>query len=389
MKKRMQNIISLVLIFVSIFSLSAPAIAREDKDVLEKGLHISAMPVSDDANEQAYGHLLTMKSVLETNSEQFGFSADELSGMELGSPFTIYVFDNNAQLLSDDGHIYPLIYMDEIIGTLESHFDTESGSYNFSFGDANGKEYNALLNDAMFEANTQLIIGRVASKLFATDGQNLKTIVDDPTEHDTALLRTQIENSCSTYVSAANSNYNNITQIISYSLPYAGVQPKALPQAILGVPHVAQTSVCGAAAWAAVLNYRFNKYFTNDSLESSMKCGGYTSGDTFSMMNYRDYANDKYDAGCIFSYDNPTFTSLKASIAAHKPILGSWSSGLGSNKEYHAIIIAGYVELNSSKYTYYVKNPWHPNLQTSTVTDHNNVVYYDGGYSWKLLNVTY
>lgn len=153
----------------------------------------------------------------------------------------------------------------------------------------------------------------------------------------------------------------------------------------LPVPHVEQTGVCGIAAWASVLNYRFNTQYTNASLASAMAKKHITSpnGSPY-MTDYRDYANDVHNAGCVFK-TSLSFLNLTDTIGRGRPIMGSWISG----DNCHAVIITGYIKNGQSNYTYIIKNPWYNYTQIITVTDSSSVIYRDAGYTWKLSQVVY
>ena len=106
------------------------------------------------------------------------------------------------------------------------------------------------------------------------------------------------------------------------------------------------------------------------------------------MDDYRDYANDVHDAGCVRA-NSLSFSTMKSSINNGKPIMGSWYSGSGTDKTWHAIIITGYVQNSTSNYTYVLKNPWYDYTQTITVTSASSVVYADAGYTWNLSQSVY
>ncbi|MCQ2523038.1 MAG: hypothetical protein MJ123_01750 [Lachnospiraceae bacterium] len=137
------------------------------------------------------------------------------------------------------------------------------------------------------------------------------------------------------------------------------------------------------------MNYRFGAKYTEESLTTSMK-KKYMNGDGGipNMEDYKNFTNSLYNAG-VDVYSSLPFSSLKKAINAKKPVMGSWYSGKGSNKEWHAIIIAGYIENSKSNYTYYLRNPWYDYVQTITVTNAKAVVYKDSGYTWNLSQNVY
>lgn len=392
--KSMKRFIGFFLTIVLLCSLFTGTVLAESDMNTTRELNISSTPVSTDINELASQHLIEMKTALAYNSAAFGFSSTELSMLTLGGPFTIYTFDENSQLVSNDVYAFPLIYLNEIVGIIEAYYDTSTSNYCFTFGKSYGEKLNELRNDRSIGADTNLIIGRIGDKLFATDGNNVKILQDTQAQGVTAVTKEQIESSSDIYVILASPYYITITEPISQAVyeseNFPNVTARAYPNP-LPVPHVAQTGTCGVAAWAAVLNYRFGTSYTNDSLETIMIDGGYNNGTSGlpNMTDYRDYANDEHDGGCVFSSSAPSFSNLKSTINGGRPIMGSWYSGAGSDKVYHAIIITGYVQNSTSNYTYVLKNPWYDYTQTITVTNASSVVYPDSGFTWVLTQIVY
>jgi hypothetical protein len=380
-----------VVLMCSLFTGVASATSDTNTS---RELHLSGTPSSSDINELASQHLMTMKANLAFNPAAFGFNSTELSSLTLGGPFTIYNFDENSQLVSNDVYAFPLIYLNEIVGIIEVYYDTSTSNYSFTFGKSYGEKLNELRNDRSFGADTNLVIGRIGDKLFATDGNNVKILLDKQAQGATAVTKEQIESLCDVFTTLTSPNYITVTEPISQATSENKDFPDAVARAYpnpLPVPHVEQTGTCGVAAWAAVLNYRFDTSYTNDSLETEMIDGGYNHGTDGipNMTDYRDFANDEYDGECVFSSSPPSFSKLKSTINGGRPIMGSWYSGATKGKVYHAIIITGYVENSSSNYTYVLKNPWYEDTQTITVTSASSVIYADAGYTWNLSQIVY
>ena len=260
--------------------------------------------------------------------------------------------------------------------------------------DVYAEDLNEIRYESTVNTNANLVIGRMADKLFITDGSKVDIIYNMPIDQATTISTNEIKNVCSALTKNTSASFSEIYtisiqpgQFVSES-SQAGVTPRLLPNP-LPVPHVTQTDVCGVAAWAAVLNYRFGTSYTNASLATAMATN-YTNGTSGipNMDDYKNYANDVHNAGCVRA-NSLSFSTMKSKINSGRPIMGSWYSGSGSDKSWHAIIITGYVQNSTSNYTYVLKNPWYTNTQTITVTSASSVVYADAGYTWNLSQSVY
>ncbi len=273
-------------------------------------------------------------------------------------------------------------------------YDNTTDAYYYTFGKAYAENLNELRYESDVNTNANLIIGRVADKLFITDGSNVDVIYEMPVDQIASVSSVDIESVCDVLAQNVRASFSAINEVNTQSdqvMPessQASVTPRSMPNP-LPVPHVAQTGVCGVAAWAAVLNYRFGTSYTNATLATAM-ADDYSNGTGGipNMDDYRDYANDVHDAGCVRA-NSLSFSTMKSSINNGKPIMGSWYSGSGTDKTWHAIIITGYVQNSTSNYTYVLKNPWYDYTQTITVTSASSVVYADAGYTWNLSQSVY
>lgn len=355
-------------------------------------IHLSGEPCPKDVISFALQHLATMKSNLSTNPEALGFSALELSNLQISNPFSIYVFDESLRLIPNYTHVFPLIYLDNIVGVIEVKYDAVSDSYSFTFGKSYGDELNKLRSK--YAGNDcRLIIGRMGDKLFATDGKEATILLEKKVEGTPTVTIDQINSFSAVIVAKASLDYFDATDAIDGTIltPNDNNQNVSLTRFPnpLPVPHVEQTGVCGIAAWASVLNYRFGTSYTNSTLATEMEDGCYINGDGLpNMIDYKNYANDYYNANCVYGSTPPSFSTLRSKINAGKPIMGAWSSGPASNKVWHAIIITGYKQYTSC-HVYYLKNPWYNYMQTISVTSASSVVYSDAGYTWVLAETVY
>jgi hypothetical protein len=355
-------------------------------------LRLSVESYSSDVLSLAIQHLEESKINLADNPTAIGFTAAELSGMEIGNPFTIYVFDTGTKLVSSDNIVFPLIYNKNIIGVMEVSYDTASGGYSFTVGKAYGDELNSLRGQ--YDTDESIVICSTRDKLLATNGEETTILIDRAFEDSFPISEEQINSSASDIVEESSSNYSDITTPISEtSLAISdGMQMEAARAFTnpLEVPHVEQTGVCGIAAWAAVLNFRFDESYTNDSLATAMIDAGYisTADDLPTLVDYKKFTNETYSGAKVVTARCPSFTTLVKTINAGKPIMGSWNSGSGSSKLVHAIIIRGFKKYTSS-YTYFLKNPWYSYGQSTTVKDANSVTYSNEGVTWTLTDTVY
>ncbi len=396
MKKIIISILMTTLLF-SLFTGVGAASTNATKTTNSNVLRLSAMPCPENVELLALQHLIEMKEKLSVNPEALGFSDLELSKLQIGNSFSIYVFDKDLCIISNDVYVFPLLYKNNIIGVMEVKYDTTTDSYCFTFGKSYGNELNNLKKKYTCAEDSGLIIGRIGDKLFATDGNKATILLDKKVDGSPTVTIDQINSLFKDSVTKVSSYYVTSTDAVDREMMSSDNDSKSASQSALTksypnplpVPHVAQTGVCGVAAWAAVLNYRFGTSHTNSTLDTAMQNGGYYNGSSGipNMDDYKNYANDTHNAGCVRK-GKPSFSTLRSKINAGRPIMGSWYSGSGSDKKWHATIITGYIE-NTSSHTYYLKNPWYNYAQTITVTDSNSVVYSDSGYTWKLSTTVY
>lgn len=392
----MKKLISLVMSIAIMFCIgTSSALAVEMND--NEGIKISAN-CPDDIGYLAAQHLKMMKEQAGDSCTAIGFTPDVFYNMTASTPFTVYTFDKEGHIITDDVYMSPLVYADKIVGTIGIYYDNETGDYHYSLGTSYAAELNRLFHSTDLDANSGLVIGRLGNKMFATDGISANILFENPADsaQPAPISESQIEDICATIKTNAAQQFTNITAIEAEKSVYPPtlasneIQPRLGPNPI-PIPHVKQTGVCGIAAWASVLNYRFDTSYTNATLATEMINGGYNNGDggNPNMTDYKNFANDTHSAGCVYISSPPSFSTVTKAIGAIKPIMGCWSSGSGSDKEYHAIIITGYKKISSNNYTYYVKNPWYEDATTITVTSSSNVVYVDGSYTWKSLDSVY
>lgn len=388
MKKTLSFFIALILCF----SISSHAFAAEG----DMGFDMKVSTNNTDSiSVLASQHLENMKAQIGTACEDLGFDLTTFQNMSVGTPFVVYTFNKTGDVLSDDVYSCPLLYNGNIVGIIGVYYDSITNAYYYSLGREYADQLNGLKKSSLLKLSDGIVIGRIGDKLFATDGSEVEILIDQAADNAISVNVEEIKNVSRQVKKNASTEYSTIVSIekpskaspLDQSFSGTRLLPNPLP-----VPHVSQGSgICGVAAWAAVLNYRFSTSYTTPSLTTAMTNGGYThgTGGKPNMTDYKNYANDNYSAGCKFSSSPLSFSKVTTAITGGRPIMGSWHSGSGSDKVYHAIIITGYIKNSASNYTYYLKNPWYSDATTITVTSSSNVVYVDGSYTWTLSQVVY
>ena len=356
-----------------------------------------------DVTPVAIEYLISIKEALYYTSEHFGFTQDELLALQLGNPFTIYLFDKELNLSVNDVFIFPILLSENIVGILEVWYDAITGEYLFTFGKSYSEGLNSLRYQRALGSMGGLAICSMGSKLFATNGNSTAIFFDRDytlTENTNDLIR----NSASFFMNMAEADYVDATKsidearLVTIPTPITSETRASNP---IPIPYVAQQNVCGVAAWASVLNYRFATSYSDPSLESVMKYYGYwnyTDPDDGTkrptMPDYRNFTNFYYSAGVVYISSPPSFTTVKSAINAVKPIMGNWStpdSSRKSGKNYHAIVIVGYYEntSNASLNYYHVRNPWYSYSQVTNYLSGSSVTYTDKTTTWTLLDAVY
>ena len=391
MKKFVSILLSLLITFGFTQSalLATTKESISDPDINAEGVRLSVEPYTESITSVAIQHLSDIKSVLFEDYETLGFSNEEISEMEIGHPFSIYIENDDDIICSSDVIVFPLLFSNKVIGVLEILHEPSSGIIAFSFGKSYGETINELCNEHRHSESADFAVININNLLIATDGLEITVLSGNAEESERPSTVSDIKSAYSNLLHSTELDYSNISipiYVDNTDKPsiHKTIQP---PQVLaypnpLPVPHVSQGGgVCGVAAWAAVLNYRFGKSYTTPSLDSAMRAGGYYNGSNKpTMTDYRNFANDKYNAGATYNSSPMSINSTKNAILAGKPIMGSWKSSSST----HAIIISGYKQ-TSSTLVYYLKNPWHNYTQIITVTS-PNLVYPDSGYTWRLVS---
>lgn len=209
----MKRFFSLFLAIILICSMSVTAFADSvdsADSVSPAKLHVAREAGSDTVDMLAAEHLSTMKLQFAANPSALGFGADELSCALLGNAFTLYVFDTSGRIVSDDTLAYPVIYNDEIIAVLEVYYDNTTDAYYYTFGKAYAENLNELRYESDVNTNANLIIGRVADKLFITDGSNVDVIYEMPVDQIASVSSVDIESVCDVLAQNVRASFSAI-----------------------------------------------------------------------------------------------------------------------------------------------------------------------------------
>ncbi|MCI9221534.1 MAG: hypothetical protein HFH94_17825 [Lachnospiraceae bacterium] len=391
MKKIFALFLSIIMVYNIPTTVKASTVTNEQGS---KELYVASSAESMEVDKLAIEYLSKAKIMLASDSLTIGFTEYELKNALLGNPFSIYAFNEKGQFVPSNTKVYPIFCGNQIVGIMEIYYNSTDSEYYYTLGRAYADELNKLRYSSNVDFENIVFIGQVADKLFVTDGKNVDVILEMPVEKMPTVSVSELEEICTNLTVDESTDYAVICEpeldnvfTTQNIMPLVSIKDTRS----LDVPHVEQTGVCGVAAWAAVLNYRFGTSYTNDSLALEM-ANGYTNGkyNAPNMGDYKNFANDKYDADCVYTTP-PSFTTVLNTIADKKPIMGYWESGSGTNFSTHAILITGFSYLNSvpaDRY-YIVKNPWYTYTQWISVTDPDSVTYVNGTRTWSLKSAVY
>jgi len=409
MKKK---IFCLFLVLVLVASTFATVSAsNRDRDLIGEeavvlysradALRLAVMDFTHEAVVHSAQNLSLQKQAVMHMYEEFGFTFSQVANMQLGTPFSIYVFDDSRIQIDMDVLVFPIVYNGNIIGVLETMYDESLGERFFTFGRSYADELNALQQGRY--ANMDFIVVNYGDILFASNGENVVVICDRRLEDSEDQLRRDVSESEMNYLafsvaSRAQLEFADVAQLaaVSFSnemlytsfISESSVAMRASNFRLLPVRHVPQTGGCGVAAWAAVLNFRFqHANYTGDSLARAMFMEGFIHNiNTLpNMAQFRDYANHFHLANTVLAFSPLNITQVRSTIDSWRPIMGNWTQPRGSSS--HAINIIGYEAVQGASFTFYfVLNPWHttPHPQ-SVIVNHSNpthVVHLDGGVYW-------
>lgn len=359
-------------------TLAVPGMAQETvKDTTKEQPIMLSSTVPEKIIDLATAYLKNAKETMYSDAPAMGFNQTEFSELALGTPFTIYNFDENGILVSDDTYCCPLLYNGQVSATILMRYLPQTQQYSYTFGKVYADSLNSIQTCRSLNTRQSLAVGAMDGVLFVTDGQKAEPIFYENAEAQKNLRPQRLQAVSAAMYAQTDKTSVAMTDIIAAPKAEklragsraASAYPNPLP-----VPHVAQgTGICGIAVWASILNYRFGTSYTYDTLASEMASTGYWSGALApSMTDYRDHGNANFAAGFVYNKGTPTFSTVTTAINAGKPIFGYWEPD--NDKDPHAVIIVGY-QWNGNGYIYYLKNPWYTYVEAITVANSNVVVY--------------
>lgn len=145
-------------------------------------------------------------------SAGMGITEEELAGASLGEAFTIYGFDKNGKVVSDDALAYPVFYNGKMIALLEMGYDS-AASNTGTFGKSCADRLDQILHSGDLDTTKGLILGRIADKLFLTDGVHVEIILETRanmfTEPET-ISKDELGKICVKLPQAIDANYVSI-----------------------------------------------------------------------------------------------------------------------------------------------------------------------------------
>lgn len=247
----MKKLVSVLLAAIMSLSLAVSSLAVTNESAQPDDL--------ETLTSLAEQYLDESKLEMGVTCSSMGFDPNEFCNASLGLPYVTYRFDSQGAVLSDDIYSFPMIYGNEIIGTICICYNEESECYNYSLGADCAEELNGLRNSGLDTSNG-LLIGNIGGKRFATDGVNAQLLLDMRLEVSEPVSMEQIQEICDELFQNPDVEYLLYlpSDEDSSQPPFATFNETRAFTNPLPVPHVKQTGVCGVAAWAAVLNFRFD-----------------------------------------------------------------------------------------------------------------------------------
>jgi len=129
-KKIVCSLLVLVLALSTFITVGASNLDRgfigEEAVVLYNRTDVLRLAVMDFTHEavlHSVQNLSLQKQAVMHMPEEFGFTFSELANMQLGTPFSIYVFDNSRIQIDMGVLVFPIVYNGNIIGILETMYD--------------------------------------------------------------------------------------------------------------------------------------------------------------------------------------------------------------------------------------------------------------------------
>ncbi len=388
----MKKVMSVLLVLSILLSTTAYA---KSNDPLTNTLLLAREDTMLDINTLAKNYLLDTKHY--TKPSSLGYTDEEFYGLSLGTPFSIYTYDDVLCDFVSNTFSFPLLYDENIIGVLELYCEENSQIVYYKLGKAYADQLNSLRYEQTIDKRNPIAIVNIGNCLFATTGADVYSL-RDATFNENKIQNVHLLEDIITATEKQSNNvlmptYSPISS--DRSLSNSGVSPLSINDKVIDMDLMQQigNQICGIVSFAEILNFRFSSSYTYNSLYSAMSNSYMNGNDGIPAMNdYKNFANNIFDANCVLR-TSLTFTTLKNKINADIPIMGCWLDDSGTTNEnddgYHSINIIGFRERNTSFYYYYIHNPWYSDYEQITVASYNTVVYTDSGHTFELTHVLY
>lgn len=151
---------------------------------------------AEDVKAPAEEFLQSMQQSVGENCEALGFTAEVFQNMTAGEPFAVYAFDLTGAVISADTYMCPLICGEQVVGQIGIAYDPSAGIYNCSLGTNYAEGLHEMLYTQVLNKNLGIVVGQMGDKLFATDGEKVLILFDQPGDLEEPVDTETIESLC-------------------------------------------------------------------------------------------------------------------------------------------------------------------------------------------------
>lgn len=348
-------------------------------------IKITASSVSTEIDTYAQNEFSNQLASIETNPEQYGFNASEVSSLQLGQAFTVYNL-NNDSLSATKGYYYPVLFNNTIKGILSVEKNS-NGEFTSTLTKSFADKLNTLKNDAFTLIN-------VNGNLFATSKNNSTLIHKGLNKASTKVsgkLSSSVLKKLNRLIQHRNDkiiNINNVPKPTRKSFsPYSNTNSSTNTVATakkLPVSIVLQGSHpwCWAATAAALINYDKNTRLTaadvvNYTFNGKLVDDGGTPDEIIAAYKHWGLSATQYSTPL-------TYNSVTSYINNNTPINALMYYNDGSSLEGHSMSLIGYSTSKNGHKTYTMIDP-NENYYVSVAatSSGNNVDYNLEGYEFE------
>lgn len=205
-------------------------------------IQVAVEPYSAELLQHAAREFSNYRQQAAAISGTLGFTQEELANMELGQPFTIYMLDDQNETFPSQSFVFPVLFQNNIIGTLEG---SEDG---FSFGKS-GIFYDQLQTAFDGTDDLPIIVGNANYVLFATNGQSSVLLSDHGAKTADPVSLKALQGVYADFLSSNQLETSAITSAIAVTSAFA-----SLPPLKEGTPELANPlPVRGSGVYGAIL----------------------------------------------------------------------------------------------------------------------------------------